>query len=148
MSEMKYKPSPEKVKSAVNKTKTRAEDYLRDPEKSKRLLDDAMKKVNDKEKTNGPLKELWKNLKALFRLLQAYFRHEYTDVAWGSLVLMVVAIIYFVVPIDLMPDWIPLAGFVDDGAVLVFVIAQIKSDLDKYLKWEADKEDNPDIIDL
>ena len=61
---------------------------------------------------------------------------------------MVVAIIYFVVPIDLMPDWIPLAGFVDDAAVLVFVIAQIKSDLDKYLKWEADKEDNPDIIDL
>ena len=58
MSEMKYKPSPEKIKSAINQNKTRAEDYLRDTEKSKRLLDDAMKKVNDKEKTN-PVH--WKN---------------------------------------------------------------------------------------
>jgi uncharacterized membrane protein YkvA (DUF1232 family) len=34
------------------------------------------------------------------------------------------AIIYFVTPIDLIFDWIPLLGFIDDAAVVVFVIRQ------------------------
>ncbi|KAF0112265.1 MAG: hypothetical protein FD147_326 [Chloroflexi bacterium] len=151
MTQKPYQPDPKKVSEAVAQSKSRAEDYLKDPEKSKRLLDEAMKKANNKEKINGPLAELWRNLKTLFRLLQAYFSKQYTAIPWGSVVLIVGAVIYFVSPIDLMPDWIPLSGFIDDAAVLMFVLAQIRSDLDRFLLWESEMQSRGttgEIIDI
>lgn len=145
-----YQPNPEKVSEAVEHSKNRAEDYLKDPEKSKRLLDDAMKKAKNKEKLNGPLAALWENLKTVFRLLQAYFSKQYTAIPWGSVALIVGAVIYFVSPIDLMPDWIPLSGFIDDAAILTFVIAQIRTDLNRFLEWEAEKNmpNSDKVIDI
>jgi uncharacterized membrane protein YkvA (DUF1232 family) len=139
MTQKPYEPDTEKVAEEVEKSKFRAESYLKDPEKSKRLLDNALNKAKNKEKLNGPLADLWKNLKTVLRLLQAYFSKQYTAIPWGSILLIVGAVIYFVSPIDLMPDWIPLTGFIDDAAVLMFVIAQIKSDLDKFIEWENEK---------
>lgn len=139
MSASKQKPSDAVVASTVEKTKNKAEEYVRDLEKSKQLLEEALKKAKEKEKSKGPLADLWNSLTALFRLLQAYIRHEYTDIPWGSIVMVVVAIIYFVSPIDLIPDWIPIAGYIDDAAVIAFVIRQIKVDLDNFLEWEAEQ---------
>lgn len=136
MNEEKKVPSEKVIEHEVEKKRSRAEDYLKDPEKSKELLDQAIKKANSKEEHKGPLVEVWDKLKALFRMLQAYLRRDYTSVPWGSIVLVVVAIIYFVSPLDLLPDWIPLAGFIDDAAVIGFVIKQIQKDLDAFLMWE------------
>lgn len=150
MNKNSYQPDPEKVAEAVSHSKNRAEDYLKDPEKSKRLLDEAMKKARNKEKVNGPLADLWENLKTVFRLLQAYFSKQYTTIPWGSVVLIVASVIYFVSPLDLMPDWFPLAGFVDDAAVLMFVLAQIRTDLNRFLEWENEKNtgSSDKIIDI
>lgn len=127
------------ISGTVEKTRTRAEEYIRDPEKSRQLLDEALKKAKQKEANKGPLADLWNNLTAFFRLMQAYMRREYRDIPWASIVIVVVAIIYFVSPIDLIPDFIPFAGYIDDAAVIVFVLKQIKSDLDKFLVWESEQ---------
>jgi uncharacterized membrane protein YkvA (DUF1232 family) len=50
-----------------------------------------------------------------------------------------VGIIYFVSPIDLIPDFIPVAGYVNDAAVIAFVVRQVKIDLDKFTAWEAEQ---------
>jgi len=139
MTKNMYEPDPDKINDAVEKSKSKAEDYLKDPEKSKKLLDDAMKKAKSKEKPTGPLADLWENLRTAFRLLQAYFSKKYTTIPWASIVLVVGSIIYFVSPIDLMPDWFPLAGFIDDAAVLVFVLRQINADLQRFLEWEKEQ---------
>jgi uncharacterized membrane protein YkvA (DUF1232 family) len=139
MTKNSYKPDPDKIHDAVEKSKSKAEDYLKDPEKSRHLLDEAMKKAKNREKPTGPLADLWENLRTAFRLLQAYFNKKYTTIPWASIVLVVVSIIYFVSPIDLMPDWFPLAGLVDDAAVLVFVLRQINADLQRFLEWEKEQ---------
>jgi len=140
MDENKNKPAEEIIEHEVEKKRSKAEDYLRDPEKSKKLIDEAVKKANEREEKKGPLTEMWKSLNALFRLLQAYIHHDYARIPWGSIVLVVVAFLYFVSPFDLIPDWIPLAGFVDDAAVIGFVLKQINTDLEQFLQWEAVKK--------
>lgn len=147
MTEEKKTPSEAVIAREVEKRRSRAEDYLNDPGKSKVLLDQALKKANIKEEHKGPLADVWINLKALFRMMQAYVRREYTSVPWGSIVMVVVAIIYFVSPLDLVPDWIPLGGFIDDAAVIGFVINQIKNDLGAFLKWEALKNGIQSALD-
>ena len=133
-------PKPEKaVKSpAFQQAKSKAEEYARDPEKAKKLIDEAMKKAKGKNK--GPLGEVWRYLTALIRLTRAYFSKQYTDVPWQTIVLAIAALIYFVSPIDLIPDFIPGVGYLDDVAIISFVVASIKADLDNFLEWEDDQK--------
>ena len=135
----KTKPTKKEIEKVIEKTKSKAEEYARDPNKAKKLLDDAVKKTKNYEKNRGPLAEVWSYMTALFRLLRAYIRKDYRDIPWGSIVLVIVAIIYFVSPIDLIPDIIPAFGIVDDAAVIAFVVAQIKADLDNFLAWEVEQ---------
>ena len=96
------KPGKNEIAKAIEKTKNKAEEYARDPRKAKKLLDDAVKKAKSYERNRGPLAEVWSYLTALFRLLRAYIRKDYQDIPWSSIVLVIVAIIYFVSPIDLI----------------------------------------------
>lgn len=144
--EKKFNPTEEVIEHEVDKKRNKAEDYLHDPEKSKQLLDEALKKAKYKEARKGPLEDVWNSLQALLRMFQAYIRKDYTVLPWGSIVLVVVAILYFVSPFDLLPDWIPLAGFVDDAAIIGFVLRQINNDLDAFLKWEGIKRSLETVI--
>ncbi len=130
-------PEPAMVAKAVEKSRIRAEEYVRDPHKAKYLLDIAGQLLKNKEANKGSMTDVWAHLQILVRLFQAYIRGEYRDTPWGSLVMVVVAIIYFVSPIDFIPDVIPGFGQLDDVAVVTFVITQLKKDLDDFLAWES-----------
>src|SRR5688572_844437 len=75
----------------------------------------------------------------LGRLLRAYAQGEYRAVPWKSLLLIVAAILYFINPIDVIPDLLPLVGLTDDFAVLFMVYKAIGADIDKFLEWEKSK---------
>ena len=124
--------------SEFQQAKSKAEEYARDPEKAKKLVDEAMKKIKGKNK--GPLGEVWMYLTALIRLTRVYFTRQYTDIPWQTIVLAIAALIYFVSPFDLIPDFIPVAGYLDDVAVISFVVESIKTDSDNFLEWEDDQK--------
>ena len=136
------KPATKKLKAVKSpefqQAKNKAEEYARDPEKAKKLVDEAMKKAKGKNK--GPLGEVWMYLTALIRLTRVYFNRQYTDIPWQTIVLAIAALIYFVSPFDLIPDFIPVAGYLDDVAVISFVVDSIKTDLDKFFEWEDDQK--------
>jgi len=127
----------DKVRRVVENLRQRAEALLQDPEKLKKLSQAATEKAQDKARDPGPLAGVWEHLTALIRLLRAYARGEYKEIPWGSMVLIVAAIIYFVNPFDLIPDVIPFVGYVDDALVIGFVIRQIRTELDRFREWEA-----------
>jgi uncharacterized membrane protein YkvA (DUF1232 family) len=74
---------------------------------------------------------------AFFRLLRAYVKREYTDIPWQSLVLIVAAVLYFLVPVDVIPDFILGLGYLDDAAVIAWVVKTLQSVLDDFRKWES-----------
>ena len=51
--------------------------------------------------------------------------------------LIVAGIIYVVNPFDFFPDAIPGLGFLDDAAVIVFVLKIVRDELDEFLEWET-----------
>jgi len=56
------------------------------------------------------------------------------------------AILYFVWALDLVPDFIPVLGYIDDGLVIAATIKACMTDIQRYKKWRKDKEwtqDNP-----
>lgn len=90
----------------------------------------------------------WKNVNAnvakekffvLGRLIKAYALGQYRELPWKTLLLIVAAVIYFLNPLDLIPDIIPLAGLTDDFAVLLWVYNSVSNEIEKFLEWEKNK---------
>ncbi|MBL7834088.1 MAG: DUF1232 domain-containing protein [Cyclobacteriaceae bacterium] len=50
--------------------------------------------------------------------------------------IVLAAIIYFLNPIDLIPDFIPVLGLTDDFSVLLWVYNTVTHEIDKFLTWE------------
>ncbi|HRS74646.1 MAG TPA: hypothetical protein P5282_06870, partial [Anaerolineaceae bacterium] len=59
MSEGVPPPSEEQIRDAVNRRKTKAEEYLQDPDKTRRLLEEAVHKANDHEGKPGQKLDFW-----------------------------------------------------------------------------------------
>ena len=111
----------------------RADEYINDGDKAAELLENARKKAGKKK---GSLSKIWGRVQLLFSLLDDWIKGRYKMVPTKSIIMIIVAVAYFVFPLDLLPDFIVGLGFIDDVAVLGFVIGQINSDLEDYKVWK------------
>lgn len=125
------------VEEETTKYRSRAEKYKNDPEATDKLLKDAQAKA---KKQKGPLSGRFDDLMALIRLVRAYIKGQYRDVPWETIALAIAALIYFLSPVDAIPDPIPVVGYIDDAAVIGFVIASINADLNNFRDWEDDQK--------
>jgi uncharacterized membrane protein YkvA (DUF1232 family) len=103
------------------------------------LLVTFVRKLNQTDFTKADGAVVKEKFFTLGRLLRAYARGEYREIPWKSLLLIVAAILYFINPIDIIPDLLPLVGLTDDFAVLFLVYRSIGDDIDKFLAWEKSK---------
>lgn len=113
----------------------KAREYAEDKEKAKKLLKDAVVKAENLDKS-GPLNEFYERLMLLFGIVRDWSSGSYKDVPKGSIIMIIIGILYFLSPIDLILDFIPVGGFIDDAFVVGLVIKQVNSDLDKYKVWK------------
>ncbi|MCQ2560315.1 MAG: DUF1232 domain-containing protein, partial [Clostridia bacterium] len=72
----------------------------------------------------------------LISLVRAYLKKEYRKIPLGSIISIICALLYFFSPVDLLPDFLPAIGYLDDVAVVAFVINMIHEDLDDYREWK------------
>jgi len=85
----------------------------------------------------GPIESLWQDIKDMWNLLIDYWNKKYIDVPWKTIAAIVGALIYFISPVDVIPDFIPVVGYLDDAAVIGFALKMIEKDLSEYRKWKA-----------
>lgn len=72
----------------------------------------------------------------LVRLVRAYASGEYRKLPWKSLVSIVGVLIYFVSPLDFIPDFLPIVGMADDLALILWLFKTLGDDLDAFSQWE------------
>ena len=71
----------------------------------------------------------------MISLVKNYVQGKYTTVPYGTILAVLSALIYFLAPIDIVPDFIPLAGYLDDMAVLALCMNMVNIDIETYEKW-------------
>lgn len=73
------------------------------------------------------------------RLAKAYALGHYREVPWKTMMIVLGAVIYFVNPLDLLPDLVPVAGLTDDFGVLVWVYNSLGNEIQKFQTWESSR---------
>jgi uncharacterized membrane protein YkvA (DUF1232 family) len=91
---------------------------------------------------NG-LEQLKEDGLALVEMLRLWSRGEYKDVSAKSMIVITGSIAYFVSPVDLIPDWIPGSGEIDDAAVAMFAIYTLQQELERFREWQGNQGKRP-----
>lgn len=116
-----------------------AGDLMENPQGLKFKLESAADKLS-KDNVKDALGGHVEDLKTLIRMAKLWVSRRYKGVSTQTILYVIVAVVYFVTPTDFVPDFILGLGFMDDIAVISWVLGQIKTDLDSFKQWEKKKE--------
>ncbi|MGY5846471.1 YkvA family protein [Salegentibacter sp. HM20] len=88
------------------------------------------------------LNEYYRDFTDLFSLLKDWYRGNYKDVPWLVISSIGGALLYVLSPIDLIPDFLPVIGYLDDAAVFAALLKYVRQDLKKYREWKYDSQND------
>ena len=111
--------------------RTRAAEIVKSPDKLRAMVDEAREKAESAGGASNPIAGVIDDLKTMFELLRAVARGDYR-LRKETLILIAGAVLYFLIPIDVIPDFIPVAGFIDDAAVIAWVVKTCKTEIDLF----------------
>jgi uncharacterized membrane protein YkvA (DUF1232 family) len=97
--------------------------------------------IADKIINSNMLKKYSELGKVMFGMLKDYRKGVYTQVPWFTIATIAFAFLYILNPFDIVPDFIPGLGYIDDFAVLTFGLRFIESDLHNYLDWKLENNE-------
>ncbi|MGM9477910.1 YkvA family protein [Pedobacter sp. GSP4] len=123
----------QKILGFFQKSKSKASVILGDKTKANNTIKDALgKAVTNRSDLEG----VWAKLVLLFAVAKDYVNGDYTEIPKRSIIAILGGLIYFLSPIDVLPDFVPVFGFIDDIYILNLVYKQVVKDLDKYKAWK------------
>jgi len=76
------------------------------------------------------------DLTTMLRLVYAWANRSYRRIPWSPIALIVAALCYFVLPVDLVPDLLGPIGLTDDVVLISSVVQSARSELDRFRSWE------------
>ncbi len=107
---------------------------------------DLLARTKTKLEENKELKSLFDDVRIIVELIKDYTNGAYKELSKNSIILVIISLIYLVNPFDLIPDML-FGGFIDDAAVIAYILKRISTELEIYKEWKVNHEDNPEIID-
>ena len=108
-----------------------AEDVLNNTSKTDTMLINVEEKLKSIPKVGGKLAKI----PTFLSLVKCYITKEYDKVPTGTIIAITSALLYFLIPSDLMPDFIPLIGYIDDASVISVCMSMVGHDIKKFIKW-------------
>ncbi len=123
------------TKFAEKRHGKKAESIAKDKERLGALIGEAREKLN-KEEVKGRMGEAYETLLAFLRLMKAYVKGDYRSVGIGTIVTIVIAILYFLNPLDLIPDFLFAVGLLDDVSVIMWAGKKLVNEIDEFRNWE------------
>jgi uncharacterized membrane protein YkvA (DUF1232 family) len=89
----------------------------------------------DKVSHNPKVQEAMEPILVFKRMIQAH-RKGLFKVSNKTLGLIVLGLVYFISPLDIIPDFLPIIGFADDLSVLIAIYNAVKHEVEDFKDWE------------
>lgn len=82
---------------------------------------------------------IFAKLPHIVRMIKAAKNGDY-KIDTKSVLIPAIVIIYVLSPLDIIPDWIPFIGAIDDLGLLALTVPFIVKEVDKFLAWEEEQK--------
>lgn len=103
-----------------------------------KLLKQSMEHLEKYDSVREFAEESKERLGVLTRMIRAYVKGEYAGISKKNIALSLAAVLYFLSPFDLIPDFL-VGGFLDDLALLTWLYNNLKGELEEFQSWEEEK---------
>lgn len=90
----------------------------------------------DKKFAGNGLKKYSEMGKIMFGMLKDYKKGAFKEVPWFTIAAIAFGLLYVLNPMDIVPDFVPGLGYIDDFAIFTIVMRFIETDLHSYLDWK------------
>ncbi|MDO4502809.1 MAG: YkvA family protein [Coriobacteriia bacterium] len=129
-----------RIAEAFESAKKKAEEMLKDDGE----LEAFLVKLEQKMAEVPVVGEELAHVPALASLLRSHVAGEYALAPIGSVVAILGALIYWVSPIDVIPDFLPAIGYADDALVVAICWSLVSADVQAYQDWRTLKQAEED----
>ena len=102
-----------------------------------KLLDEVFLKIGESSELFYKIQD---SVIALTRMTNAWWKGDYKNISTKSMIAVVAALIYFVNPLDLIPDFIPIIGQIDDILILGYLIKTLNKEIERFMAWEREND--------
>lgn len=99
------------------------------PQKIQKMLDSASSR-------KPAIQKLLNNVALLYKML----RDQTFAMDFTSKTLVIAGLLYFISPIDLIPDYIPILGYIDDAFVISIVLNSLAGEIERYREHTGTNE--------
>ena len=110
----------------------KANALYRDNHKLRELLETVKGMIME----NKELSKIIDEVKLMMGLLKDWLKGDYRELEKSSAIMIIVAFLYLINPLDLIPDFL-FVGFIDDIAVIAYVFKKLQDELDRYKEWKG-----------
>lgn len=133
----------------MKKSKTKHKNVNKDfiEKESQKINTDDTKKLFRKQKRLKKILNLKafstqkEKFKLLLEILKQYHKGDYKDIPWRSIAAITFTLLYIINPADMVPDVLPVIGYVDDISVFMGLFKLIEKDIDDYETWKVEESD-------
>lgn len=127
-----------KVPARFEHYRRRAETLLQNPGRVQKLLVSASRKQANAG--GDKLREMRVQLTTAIALFNAWLVGDYRQVSNKTLVILLAALLYFVMPLDVVPDFLLGWGLIDDAAVLSYAFLQLRTEIAAFQVWREQNQ--------
>ena len=124
-----------KAPSVFRRYRNRAKKLIQSPEDVGALAVSAANKLANASRLPGRFRAVRGELATFIALLKAWVSGDYREASTRTVVTILAAVLYFVVPFDLVPDFIAGIGLLDDAAVIGYVIGVVRDEIAEFERW-------------
>ena len=127
----------------------RADGLVRSKERLKNLATQAVRKLSGTASMR--IDRVRDELILCIALVRSWMHGEYDGVSRQTIVAVTAALLYFVVPLDVIPDFLIGVGFIDDASVVGYVMTMLAAEMDAFRRWQergVEREDKVAEADL
>ena len=127
----------------------RADGLVRSKERLKNLATQAVRKLSGTASMR--IDRVRDELILCIALVRSWIHGEYDGVSRQTIVAVTAALLYFVVPLDVIPDFLIGVGFIDDASVVGYVMTMLAAEMDTFRRWQergVEREDKVAEADL
>lgn len=85
------------------------------------------------------LRRIWDDVRDMYAMLRDSLAGRYS-VPFRTIAAVAATLLYLANPLDLIPDFIPGVGYIDDVFIVTLCLRFIASDLQAYRRWRSGRE--------